>query len=95
MFLNRLYINIQLNSGIKTKVWAKISVSNYGGFFMGNNMLTTKEATLISDLLTLEETACKKARLYARILTDREVAEKFNEIANNHERRFNALFEML
>ena len=32
------------------------------------NMLTTKENTLISDLLTLEESACKKARLYARTL---------------------------
>ena len=62
---------------------------------MGNNMLTTKEATLISDLLTMEESACKKARLYSRILTNQKLAEKMGSIADNHERRFNALLELL
>lgn len=62
---------------------------------MGNNMLTTKEAGLISDLLTLEEIACKKARLYSRTLTDKTLAETFGKIADNHEKRFNALFELL
>ncbi|MBE5754119.1 MAG: spore coat protein [Clostridiales bacterium] len=62
---------------------------------MGKNMLTTKEATLISDLLTMEESACKKARLYSRILTDPELAESFGKIADNHEKRFNALLELL
>ena len=62
---------------------------------MGKNMLTTKEATLISDLLTMEESACKKARLYSRTLTDMALAEKFKTIADNHERRFNALLELL
>ena len=60
-----------------------------------NNMLTTKEATIISDLLTMEESACKKARLYARTLTDKKLASAFNKIADNHEKRFNALFELL
>ena len=62
---------------------------------MGKNMLTTKEATLISDLLTMEESACKKARLYSRILTDTELANTFSKIADNHEKRFNALLELL
>lgn len=62
---------------------------------MGKNMLTTKEATLISDLLTMEESACKKARLYARTLTDMQLADQINKIADNHERRFNALLELL
>jgi hypothetical protein len=62
---------------------------------MSKNMLTTKEATLISDLMTMEESACKKARLYSRILTDAKLAEQFNKIADNHERRFNALLESL
>ena len=62
---------------------------------MNNNMLTTKEATLISDLLTMEESACKKARLYARIMTDPEVAKSMEKIADNHEKRFNALLELL
>ncbi len=59
------------------------------------NMLTTKEATLICDLLRYEESACKKARLYERTLTDMRLAEEFKKIADNHQRRFNALFDML
>ena len=62
---------------------------------MSKNMLTTKEATLISDLLTMEESACKKARLYSRILTDKSLAEKMNKIADNHQKRFNSLYELL
>lgn len=59
------------------------------------NMLTTKEATLVSDLLTMEESACKKARLYSRILTDKKLAGEFARIADNHEKRFHALFDLL
>lgn len=62
---------------------------------MGKNMLTTKEATLLSDVLIYEESACKKARLYARTLTDKDLAGKFNQLADNHEKRFNALFDLL
>jgi hypothetical protein len=62
---------------------------------MGNNMLTTKEVTLVSDLLTVEENACKKARLYSRILTDETIANEMARIADNHQRRFNALYELL
>ncbi len=60
-----------------------------------NNMLTTKEATLISDLLTMEESACKKARLYSRTLTNQKLAAAFSKIADSHEKRFNALFDLL
>ncbi len=59
------------------------------------NMLTTKEAQLVADLLTYEENACKKARLYSRSLTDPSLAQTFSKIAENHERRFNALMAML
>ena len=62
---------------------------------MGNNMLTTKEVTLVSDLLTVEENACKKARLYSRILTDETLANEMARIADNHQRRFNELFDTL
>ena len=62
---------------------------------MSKNMLTTKEATLISDLMTMEESACKKARLYSRILTDAKLASEFSKIADHHEKRFNALFDLL
>jgi len=62
---------------------------------MDKNMLTTKETGLIADLLTYEENACKKARLYSRIMTDPTVASAMKSVADNHERRFNALLEML
>ncbi len=62
---------------------------------MNKNMLTTKEATLISDLMTMEESACKKARLYSRILTDKNLADAFDRIADNHQKRFNALLDLL
>ena len=58
-------------------------------------MLTTKEATLISDLLTMEECACKKARLYSRTLTDPALAQEFSRIADRHEARFYALMDLL
>lgn len=60
-----------------------------------SNMLTTKELTLISDLLIYEESACKKARLYSRILTDQGLSENCKKLADNHEKRFNTLLELL
>ncbi len=62
---------------------------------MNKNMLTTKEATLISDLLTMEQTVCKKARLYSRILTNQKLATRLNELADEHKRRYSALLELL
>ena len=59
------------------------------------NMLTTKELSLISDLLVMEETAFKKAKLYSRTLTDPEISKKLKEIADGHKKRFDALFSLL
>lgn len=59
------------------------------------NMLTTKELTLVSDLLTYEESACKKARLYQRTLTDQDLQIVLKRIGDNHEKRFKSLLEML
>ena len=62
---------------------------------MDKNMLTTKEVTLLSDLLSQEESVCKKARLYSRITTNQKLADDLNRIADNHQSRFNALLELL
>ena len=59
------------------------------------NMITSKEATLISDLLTLEEIACKKANYYAKNFLSPETAEFFNTRKEKHLKRFNALYGML
>ena len=61
---------------------------------MANN-LTAKEVTIISDLLTYEESACKKARLYSKQISDPEIAKEFENLANNHQKRFNALLNLL
>ena len=62
---------------------------------MTKNMLTTKEATLISDLLMYEESACKKARLYSKTVLNQELAGNFSKLADEHQRRFNALLNLL
>lgn len=59
------------------------------------NMLTTKEATLIADLLTKEQLVCKKARLYSKILTDTAISKRLDDIADSHQNRFNALLGLL
>ena len=40
-------------------------------------------------------TACKKARLYSRTLTDPVISETFGKIADHHEKRFEALLNLL
>ena len=62
---------------------------------MSNNMLTTKEVTLLADLLTYEENACKKARIYAKSMMNKDCANKMQEIAQNHQKRFNELLRLL
>lgn len=58
-------------------------------------VVTKKEAVLLNDLLTLEENACKKFRLYSRILTNFDLAQNLKELANNHENRLKKLLELL
>jgi hypothetical protein len=65
------------------------------GDFAMANMLTTKEATIVADLLYYEEHACKKARLYSRTLTNEKLAEQIKVIADNHESRFLSLLGLL
>ena len=57
--------------------------------------LTAKEVDFISDLLTLEENVCKKARIYSKTLTDQAIASEMKSVADNHEKRFNALLALL
>ena len=57
--------------------------------------LTAKEVDFISDLLTLEENVCKKARVYSKTLSDQAIAQDMRCVAENHEKRFNALLALL
>lgn len=56
--------------------------------------LTAKELECISDLLTLEENVCKKARMYSTTLKG-AAASEMQSVAANHEKRFNALLGLL
>ena len=56
--------------------------------------LTAKELECISDLLTLEENVCKKARAYSSMMGG-AVADEMETVAQNHEKRFNSLLGLL
>lgn len=59
------------------------------------NNLTMKDVDVLSHLLTGEEIACKKARVYANTLTDVALAREMESIASAHAERFSALFALL
>ncbi len=57
--------------------------------------LTAKDLDVLVQVLTGEEMACKKARLYSNTLTDAALAQEMEKIAMQHEERFNALCTLL
>ena len=57
--------------------------------------LTAKDLDVLVHVLTGEEMACKKARMYSNTLTDAALAQEMEEIAHQHEQRFNALYTIL
>lgn len=59
------------------------------------NMLTTKELEVIQDLLIYEENACKKAKIYSKILTNVKLAETSKKLYENHKSRFETLLGLL
>ena len=56
---------------------------------------TAKDLDVLSQILTGEEMACKKARIYANTLTDAALAQEMEKIAHAHAERFSALYTML
>lgn len=58
------------------------------------NRLTAKELDVLSQILTTEGIACKKARVYANTLTDAALAEEMERIASAHAQRFAALYAL-
>ena len=57
--------------------------------------LTGKEVTIISDLLTMEESAIKKAKVYSKTLTSKELTEVFKTLEENQQKIFNDLLNLL
>ena len=60
-----------------------------------DNMLTTKELEIVQDLLIYEENACKKAKIYSKILTNEKLAENLKNLYQNHLKRYQTLLELL
>ena len=57
--------------------------------------LTAKDLDVLSQVLTAEEMACKKARIYSNTLTDAALAQEMERIASAHAERFSALYSIL
>ncbi len=57
--------------------------------------LTAKDLDVLSHVLTGEEMACKKAKIYANTLTDAALAQEMERVAAAHAERFSALFAIL
>ena len=57
--------------------------------------LTAKDLDVLTHLLTGEEIACKKARIYARTLTDAALAQQMDKAAEAHAQRFCDLCALL
>lgn len=57
--------------------------------------LSTKDLTLLSDLLTYEQLAAKKSQMYAQSIKDPALKELFETLEQNHNNNFQALFNLL
>ena len=57
--------------------------------------LTAKDLDVLSHILTGEEMACKKAKIYANTLTDTALAAEMERVACAHAERFSALYKLL
>jgi hypothetical protein len=59
------------------------------------NGLTAKDLEVLSHVLTGEEMASKKARIYSNTLTDAALAEEMGRLADSHAERFSTMFALL
>ncbi len=59
------------------------------------SFLTTKEVSLIADLLKAEEILFKKAKVNSKITMNEELKNSFERLAENHKKRFARLYSLL
>lgn len=77
---------------------AKIIITklNTGGKFMPKKpALTTKDLSLLNDLLAYEQWAAKKSNMYGQSLTDQSLKDMCKTLEDNHNKNFEALFKLL
>ncbi|MBQ8506162.1 MAG: hypothetical protein IJ466_01850 [Clostridia bacterium] len=59
------------------------------------NMLPSKNLTILGDQMQHEYVACKKAEFYASSFTDPQLKAVANQLAGDHRQRFDRLFNYL
>ena len=59
------------------------------------NNLTAKDVEVLTHLLTGEEMACKKAKIYSNTLMDATLAGEMANISKAHAERFASLYTIL
>ncbi len=59
------------------------------------NFPTTKEVTLIADLLLAEEILFKKAKVNSKITMNEKLKNSFEILAEHHKQRFLSLYSLL
>ena len=58
-------------------------------------VITSKELSAISDLLTMEENVCAKYRAYAAECNDAELGALYSQMEKTHQRHFEELYANL
>lgn len=61
----------------------------------GNITLSQKDLGAISDLLTYEQLAATKCKMYGKSLTDPELQSICKTLEENHTKNFNELYNFL
>ncbi|MBQ9802603.1 MAG: spore coat protein [Clostridia bacterium] len=54
--------------------------------------ISEKELSAIGDLLTMEETLCQKCHYMASNTTDKALADRYNQLAQQHQKHFDELY---
>lgn len=62
---------------------------------MAGKKITAKNLEILSELMLIEELACKKCETYAPILGDGELSEQCRTLAGAHRERFEKLYNYL
>ena len=57
--------------------------------------LSSKDLSLLNDLLSYEKLAAKKAQMYSQSLTDPTLKQMCKTLEDNHNKNFQALFSLL
>ena len=57
--------------------------------------ITTKELAAIEDVLTLEQNLITKLEAYASTVSDTELRQKYEQIAERHQRHYDEIYSNL